>query len=213
MKAAPTTIDDALRKRVQLEKLYPFEMVVGLTDDNGDECTGLFFYETKEIKIRAGQTKKRTVATYLHEVGHLIAAKNSLSTTPKANIHNQYFAVLVAIMYRRCDLLPSLKYYDFADGANRQRADSDEPELDDAEILERFEYIIRRSSDLAPKNLSIEQIAKILFDEDALPEWKNISKPIKEIIVVPRYELYIASALSLMMGLTVGVSIFILKSF
>jgi hypothetical protein len=167
-------INESLRKRVRLETLYPHRLKYHLAAEEGVQITGLYRRETGEILIGSylEDFPRRLVGVYLHEVGHLIADKSGLDVSPDADAHNQYFAVLVAVMYRRANLLESLKIYDFCDTSAGQRSFlRHEPLLDDEDLIARFQYILRRSEQLAKTRLSIEQIAKKLHEEDAIPHW------------------------------------------
>lgn len=168
-------INEALRERVKLEKLYPWQFEENLHTD-GKPCAGQFIRKTGEIFLNAFLKKSpnRIIPVYLHEVGHLIAHKFKLDESLDADAHNQYFAVLVAVMYRRANMLEWLKIYDFCDTKNGQRTFlRDSPMLDDEALIKRFRYILRRSSALAESPLSIEQIAQKIFMQDALTHWRT----------------------------------------
>lgn len=172
MKNCP--INEALRERVGLEKLYPYTIEENLGASDGYPCSGLLDRKTGEIFINASlaQHKHKLIAVYLHEVGHLIAGKAGLDSTPGASSHNPYFAVLVAVMYRRQNSLEALSVYDFCDTAAGQRFyDRDSPILADGKLIERFEYIMRRSSQFAETSITIEQIADFLYKNEAIEHW------------------------------------------
>lgn len=169
-----THITEVLRRKVGLEKLYPYIEQYDLTSD-GKPCAGLYNKQTGEIYLNSALedlSPKRLISTYLHEVGHLIAAQTAIDDAPDASSHNQYFAVLVAVMYRRANMLGSLKIYDFCDTEQGQRLYFMNAPLPSGEdLVNRFRYIIRCSAALAKSSLTIEQIAAKIFEEDALPHW------------------------------------------
>lgn len=92
---------------------------------------------------------------YLHEIGHALAAKNGIYATLTGDAHNEYFAALVAIMYRRAGYFWRVSVYDFGNGKEGEG-------LFDEELPRRFEYVCRRSAELAPLDLTIEQCAELL---------------------------------------------------
>lgn len=168
-------VNDQLRALVHLETLYPYEIQVDLRS-GGKPCSGLYCPAKKQIVLNARlqRSPKSFIAVYLHEVGHLIAHRYLLDDSPDAAAHNQYFGVLVAVMYRRANILDRFEIYDFCDTTAGQRFDcEDAPILDDANLIKRFDYILRRSSEFEKTSLTIEQIAHKLFYEDVLKHWRT----------------------------------------
>ncbi|MFZ6767857.1 hypothetical protein ACO0LM_12325 [Undibacterium sp. Di26W] len=162
-------INEELRKCVGLEALYAFKAVDNLKNEFTDGIIhGAFRRTTGEIFLntRLGATPRRAVATYLHEVGHLLAYESCMSTSPNADAHNPYFGVLVAVMYRRANLLEYLEIYDFCDTSVGQRANHLDQMAEDEELIARFTYILRRSARLAKLELSMELLAAKLYYED-----------------------------------------------
>ncbi|MFZ6767856.1 hypothetical protein ACO0LM_12320 [Undibacterium sp. Di26W] len=162
-------INEVLKERVGLEKLYAFKVKDNLVSRvTGKQINGLFCYSTKEILLDSslGDSPRKCVAIYLHEVGHLLALEYCMDTSPNADAHNPYFAVLVVTMYRRANLLEYLKLYDFCDTSAGQRAYHLDEMPEDEELIARFEYIVRRSASLANSDLSMEQLATKLYFED-----------------------------------------------
>lgn len=164
-------INEPLRATVGLEKLYDYEFVLDLRGSNGQTLAGCAPLGGT-IQLTDQLRGRRPVATYLHEVGHLIAYEYELHDTPHGEYHNKYFGVLVAVMYRRAKMLPLLKVYDFADVAGGDSFDMPS----EAEIVERFAYIIAKSAELATSSLTIEQIAKHLYQTDLAAEYRNSGK-------------------------------------
>jgi hypothetical protein len=169
---------------VGLEKLYPYCLVSDLRL-NEKPIAGVFIKSEGIIHLKAELSPKGLLAAYLHEVGHAIAAKSGLEYTPDADAHNEYFAVLVAVMYRRVKVLDMLKIYDFCDTEKGQSFYVDAGILpSDETLIRRFEYIIQTSSKLASKPLTIEQIAKKLWEEEVLDLWNTATpKKVKRISI------------------------------
>lgn len=201
-------INDQLCERVRLAELYPFELKNDL-QSNGKQCAGMFIQKTGEIFINAifKNNPERLIGTYLHEVGHLIAHKFKLDKSLDADAHNQYFAALVAVMYRRAGILHMLKIYDFCDTESGQRYLKDEPMLDDEALVERFQYVLRRSSALAKSRLTIEQIAKMLYIKDSLPHWHTGRFSASRAIYWPDIALGGAFGVSVVLGVSVAIAL------
>lgn len=167
-------INEALRERVGLRKLYPYSL------SNITHCTAYADVGAQAVAIAQHVTRYQTrliIAIYLHEVGHIIAGAEGIDHDPGGRTHNRFFACLVAVMYRRLDLLDHLKTYDFADTEAGQKSDDNRQFPADSELARRYAYIIRRSAQLAPLPLSIEQIARKLYREDVCAAWCAPAKP------------------------------------
>lgn len=162
-------INEALRRRAGLEKLYHYEVQKNLTVD-GSSCGGVVRHiSTYElILLTDGMHDSGVQAVYLHEVAHIICFKNDIHNPEHLIDHCQYFACLVAIMYRRTGLLYCLRIYDFGE-FQRPELYEERQNLTDDELIKRFEYVMRRSNYFAPLPLTMEQIAKRIFDEDIFP--------------------------------------------
>lgn len=162
-------INDDLRRRVGLCRLYPYSLC------NITHCLAYADLGAQAIVMArevAIYKPRRISSIYLHEVGHIIAAAEGIDDDPDARMHNRYFACLVAVMYRRVGLLDCLHVYDFADTNERQSSFGTSLDLpDDGELADRFSYILHRSAQLAPLPLSIEQIARKMYQEDVFPAW------------------------------------------
>lgn len=172
-------INNDLRKRVGLRKLYPYSVVQGLSV-GGARCAGCAYTFEGALFLNADLIGAHAIeSVYLHEVGHLIAASAGIDDDPEGRMHNRYFACLVGVMYRRAGLMDRLQIYDFGDTHNRQSFLGETHELPpDGELISRFAYIIRRSAQLAPMPLTIEQIAAKIYQEDVFPAWTE-TKPRK----------------------------------
>lgn len=167
-----SAINEALRVRVGLQKLYPYQSQKHLTTESGP-VAGLFS-GGDDIRLKAGMSNLNAVLTYLHEVAHLIADRANIGDTPDSRSHNPYFAVLLAVMYRRAGLLDHLSIYEFADKGERVNGEGALP--DDRVLIRRFRYVLRRSAQLAALPHSIEAIAALLLKEDVLPLWQGASQ-------------------------------------
>lgn len=202
-------INEALRRRVGLERLYPLEVRHGLKAE-GIPCAGFYDGENRKIVIDAiyEDREKAAISIYLHEVGHLIAHKYKLDDAPDAAAHNQYFAVLVATMYRRANMLDSMKIYDFADSSGGARFfNPAEAMLSDEVLVDRFRYVLCRSSELAKSRLSIEKVAQLLFKEDALPHWITGKFPVSRSIYWPDIGLGAAGGAAGVVALGVAIAL------
>lgn len=177
-------ITPALMKQVKLDQAYPYSFVENLTDETGKAISGRAWFNEWHIELDINLRPGRLQAVYLHEVGHLIANNKKIDQAPGANVHNQYFAALVAVMYRRAGLLDRMMIYDFADqthylnGApSEDFAFADEGMADGDELVARFRYIIATSARFAPSDLSIEAIASEIFYESVFPAWTGCNRP------------------------------------
>lgn len=161
-------INENLRGRVGLRKLYPYTLA-------DIPYAGQAFIQTGEVILNSkigAFSPSRIASIYLHETAHLIAADEGIDHDPNASMHNRFYACLLAVMYRRAGLLDMLKIYEFGDTIERQGAASKCQELpSDGELVRRFAYIIRRSAELAPLPLTVEQIARKIYREDVYPLW------------------------------------------
>lgn len=172
-------INEGLRRKVGLERLYPYSTAKTL-EAGGVSLGGLAMTCANPKHIVLTQdldpTNKRQVAEfYLHEVAHLIAASEGLDQeTPAEDVtpHNQFFACLVAVMYRRLGILPYMRIFDFSDTQTRKGVSGSGGPAD-LELVMRFDYIIRRSAQLAPLPLSIESLARKIYREDLLKNWQS----------------------------------------
>ena len=155
--------------RFSLDASLPFS---GFASSNGGIVLRHFFSKRESF-----------LATYLHEVAHVICAKSGLDFSPDARHHSKYFACLVFLMYRRASIIDKLDIYDFSDTDFREngklpsympKCQLDVLENDgwpsDDQLIERFTYIIRRSKQLADAGLTIEQAAQELR-KDLQAEW------------------------------------------
>lgn len=157
-------INEELRKRVGLEKLYPYSLMPRERED----FAGLAYLQAEEIMMTPSlRDEESIISIYLHEVGHLIANKAGIDEDSTGMNHNKHFACLVAVKYRRAGMLDRLRLYDFSD--THSRLNGEGPMPSDEELISRFTYIIERSAELAPLPLSIEQIAKKIYQEDVVP--------------------------------------------
>lgn len=178
MLTAADWINDDLRRIVGLERLYPYEFVEDLADEAGLMSGCAIIREERILLSTRLRSRRGVLSTYLHEAGHLVAAKAQIAQAPGANTHNQYFATIVALMYRRVDLLNALSIYDFADGEHFQNGcRSTAPGLDEegmadgAELVERFRYAIEKSALLERAGLTVEAAARRIYREDVFPAW------------------------------------------
>jgi hypothetical protein len=189
---AANWINDELRQVVGLKRLYPFEFVEDLADEAGLMSGCAIVQEERILLSTRLRSRRGVLSTYLHEAGHLVAAKAQIDQAPGANTHNQYFAAIVALMYRRVDLLDALSIYDFADGEHfqngtRSTAPGQEEEgmADGSELIERFRYAVEKSALLERAGLTVEAAARQIYREDVFPAWtgepwkaKGAAKPL-----------------------------------
>lgn len=164
------------RQLVRLSGTYPFELSTDVSDENGIPRAGIATHDGRIVmNSLAWQSRKRFLAIYLHEVGHIVARSANIDDDPAGRIHNKYFGVLVATMYRRANLLDHLKVYDFADGLacpdGSTHPQVGEEIADGEALIARFRYIVRRSAQLARSSLTIEAAAEWVFRNDLLPDW------------------------------------------
>lgn len=168
-------INQELRKRVGLEQLYPYSVAKDFSV--GDVATGgLALVSEGHVILAYNLTPEQVPAYYLHEVAHLVTCAAGLEQDPSGPVqHNRFFACLVAIMYRRAGILERLGVYDFGDTSTRLGPyGSGTPT--DQELVERFEYIIRRSAELAALPLSVESLARKIAREDLPKVWSQAEK-------------------------------------
>lgn len=125
------------------------------------------------IQIAAHEPVWRRCRTYLHEACHLITGQAGIFEDPTGQAHNRFFGVLVAVCYRRVQSLKSLYLYEFGDTletVNGEKTHANAREISDAELIERFKFIINLSARYANSDWSIERIARHLaktyFRED-----------------------------------------------
>jgi hypothetical protein len=156
-------IDEKLRVSAGLEKLYPYEIVSDLTID-GRRVAGLYDKRTHHIQISEQVPREQWVKTYLHEIAHRIATPYLMEKASSSE-HNEYFATLLATMYRRTNSLWKLSVYDFFDTDEGQSFYRDEraPSLTDVQLVWRFRYAITRSAHYASTQMTIEEIAEDLW--------------------------------------------------
>lgn len=166
---------DELRHLCGISEEYHVEFIKELRDRDGNpiggRATALSGIQM-DAKFRG---HIQFVPVYLHELAHVVAFRAGLFNAPDNEKcpHNRYFAVILAILYRRAGCLGALSFYDFADSLERWNGSGPIP--DDELIIRRFVYIIRRSTQLAKLPLSIEQIAELIYREDFEPVWLNQS--------------------------------------
>ena len=163
-------------RTVLLEKSYPFSAdpdlpFGGIASPNGGIVLKHWF-----------TARESFLATYLHEVAHIVCINSGLDFSPESRAHSKYFACLVFLMYRRASIIDKLHIYDFSDTMFRengklpymQKCHLDILENDgwpsDDQLIERFTYIIRRSKQLADAGLTIERAAGELR-KDLQAEW------------------------------------------
>lgn len=166
-------INESLQKKVGLEKLYPW-----ILEDRptvaGREIIGCYLNSGCDdyILINSRLTANQRVLVYLHEAAHQVASPY-LASLVSSGLHNQFFATLVAVMYRRIDKLEYVKIYDFFDTDDGQSfyRKSGARECSDAELIRRFNFIITESSCYASTTLSIEKIAADLWRSHPPEKW------------------------------------------
>jgi|GEM_PF-7106482 len=171
---------DELRRLCRLADDYPVEFVKDLQDRDGNRIGGAASALSGVRMDAAYIGHSRFPTDYLHEVAHVITFRAGLFDAPDSEKcpHNRYFAVILAVLYRRAGQLQELKLYDFADTSERWNGNGPLP-ADDL-IVKRFAYVIRRSSLLADLPLTVEQIAETLYREDFEPLWLNQEQPLSK---------------------------------
>ncbi|WP_143137148.1 hypothetical protein [Burkholderia ubonensis] len=139
------------------------------------------------IHIAESEPIWRRSRTYLHEACHLISARYDIDEDPTGIAHNRFFAVLVAVCYRRVNSLKSLQVYEFADTLTVINGEAQGPgamHISDDELIERFRFIVRESARYARTDWSIERIAQHLasryFREDGSYHDPSSPKPISQ---------------------------------
>ena len=148
---------------IGLEQYYPFYL------DSDIDFSGLTF-SNGEIAIKHKYSSKEPfLATYLHEVGHVICDRVGLDHSPDGSrAHSKYFAALVFMMYIRADIISYLSIYDFSDtehrengslklGANGLLTNNGWP--NDNQLVSRFRFAVLHGRQLAESALSVEQAA------------------------------------------------------
>lgn len=173
-------INESLRVQVGLERLYPYTVEHDLiSPDTNRPLLGMANTETGCITLTGDMRTRQCASTYLHEVGHIIASIARIDQSPGSSVHNQYFATLVAVMYRRSNLFDRLKVYDFCetDESSYLHYPNSPPPAADDELIKRFSYVLRKSARFAQTALTIEQIAGRIFKEDVFPAWENKPSP------------------------------------
>lgn len=147
-----------LCKSVGLQQFYPFRLMKRTrhTETYGVATHSGLIYLICEMR------EKSAIFMYLHEIAHVISRKYNVSKN-----HDEYFGTLVCIMYRRHPesdyLMRSISMYDFGDRAGSRNGLSARPP--DSELIRRFAFILRKSSELAVSKLSIEECAIQLKSE------------------------------------------------
>lgn len=159
-----TTIPDFADtvNRVGFSKSYDFKFVADL-DYSGVMRRG--FIGSIEIH-ESLKDRPRLIPTYLHEVGHLLAARYGLTDTVDETErvpHNRYFAALVATMYRRAGCLRAFHLYELGD--TPENTNELYGDLDDQLAFARFRYALERSARLAPLRFQMEDIAALIARE------------------------------------------------
>lgn len=126
------------------------------------------------------------LATYLHEIAHIICSSAGLDFSPDSRHHSRYFACLLFLMYRRAGIIDQLSVYDFGDTMYRengklpymhefQRAELDDDGWpSDSQLIDRFTFAVQRSRQLDRPGLSIERAA-LLLKADLQAEWEAYS--------------------------------------
>ncbi|HUW51555.1 MAG TPA: hypothetical protein VMV75_11130 [Sulfuricella sp.] len=166
-----STVD--LRRLCKLDEDYQVQFVKNLKDRDENPVAGIASALSGVRMDAALIGHWQFPALYLHEVAHVIAFRAGLFDAPDSDKcpHNRYFAVILAVLYRRAGLLNHLKLYDFTDTSEHWNGSGPMPA--DGLIIRRFAYIIRRSAQLAPLPLTVEHIAEKIYWEDFEPTWIN----------------------------------------
>lgn len=185
----------ALHAKVGLTTPLPRIVVVHelRSDITGERYTAHYSADNNEIVISSGAlagTPKKIQSLWLHEVMHKVVADHGLSATPDAQTHHEIFGVLLAVAYRRAGLLSSLDIYDFGDrflyensAANAYHSSTDpmNQPCDGQELVDRFEYIIKRSAEMAATGRTIEELARWIVKNDFM-DFCNPPRPVRPLL-------------------------------
>ena len=172
-------------EKVNLESYYTFSL-----EDNF-EYGGLTIEGSYHILLdNFFCSKDRFIYVYLHEIAHIVSFFAGTVRAPDSQVHNKYFATILAIMYRRAGILSSISLYDFSDTIFRTNGalptymtkaffDSldNEGHPSNSDLIERFGYVIETSSRLADSNLTVEAAARQLATSDFAADWQTTVLP------------------------------------
>jgi hypothetical protein len=138
-------LNSALCALVGLDRFYPFRVSKNL------KFAGLaHIQQDGEIELACDLGGAAT-RVYLHEVAHVVAFEFGFNETLNCDSHNQYFAALVVLMYRRAGILDAFKVYDFYGSSIDDR--------DAATLAARFEFAITQGEELDRAGLSVSEAA------------------------------------------------------
>ncbi len=169
---------DELRRVCRIDEDYQVEFIKDLRNREGIPIGGRATVGGVELNAELLNATflrhTRFPVLYLHEVAHVITFRAELFHAPDDDCcpHSRFFAVLLAVLYRRAGLLAYLSVYEFADSPENWNGRGTPP--DDSLLIRRFAWIMRRSAQLAALPLSIEGIADVVYREDLRPAWIKV---------------------------------------